>query len=142
MRRSPLKAIRVFCVECQGGSFQSVIDCHDMRCPLYEYRHGIALEAGLHRPLRAIKMYCFDHCQAGMCRNVVENCQGNMAFVGPCPLFPFRLGVNPNIGMETREKARLRELKKVADGSNSLLILPNQRPFDAPESTKTRQAIL
>jgi hypothetical protein len=33
LKRSPLAAIRAFCVECQGGSFQGVAECADRLCP-------------------------------------------------------------------------------------------------------------
>ena len=129
-KRSPLKAIRAFCVECQGDSFQAVSECKDTACPFYAYRSGDALPAGQHKPMSAIKAYCFGNCLPGASREAIADCQGNKAYAGPCPVFPFRLGKNPNISEETREKARQRELRKVADGSNPLLKLPAHRLFD------------
>ena len=41
---------------------------------------------------------------------------------------------------QSQRKARQRELKKVADGSNSLLLLPAHKPFRVPESLKINQA--
>ena len=120
-RRSPLKAVRTFCVECQGDSFPAVTECRDLACPFYAYRHGTPPEGQPHKPLRGIKTYCSNFCLPDGGRDAVLACQGDKALSGPCPVFPFRLGVNPNISAETREKARQRELKKMADGSNTLL---------------------
>jgi hypothetical protein len=143
-KRSPLKAIRVFCVECQGDSFQGVSECADTACPFREYRSGKALEAGQHRPLGAVRRYCHEYCQAGAGRAEVLSCQGDKPLDGGpgCPVFPFRLGKNPNISEETRKKARQRELAKLVEGANSLPLFPAHGLFDAPESTQTGPAIL
>lgn len=141
-KRSPLQAIRVFCVQCQGESFQAVTECADTACPFYPYRHGTPPEGLRHQPMKAIKQYCFGNCQCGAGRQEVVECQGDKAAAGPCPAFPFRLGTNPNISAATREKARQRELRKVEEGTNTLPILPTHTPFDAPESTKALRAIL
>ena len=39
-RRSPLKAIRQYCIECAGDSMPEVRQCHLTDCPLYGYRMG------------------------------------------------------------------------------------------------------
>jgi hypothetical protein len=95
--------------------------------------------------MKAIKAYCFDNCQAGSGRDEVLNCKGDEPWkdvLQPCPVFPFRLGKNPNISMETREKARQRELRKVADGSNSLLKLPALVGSSSLKSSETGKAIV
>lgn len=38
--RSPLKAIRKFCVECMGGNRVEVKACTSPKCPLYAFRMG------------------------------------------------------------------------------------------------------
>jgi hypothetical protein len=38
--RSPLTAIRAFCVECQGGSPKSVNKCTLVECPFWAFRMG------------------------------------------------------------------------------------------------------
>ena len=136
-KRSPLESIRAFCIECQGGSFQSVTECTDAACPFSPYRHGVPLPKGHHAPLRACKRYCHESCQADGGRDEVVACRGDEAVLGPCSVFPFRLGRNPNISDATREKARQRELRKLADGSNALSFSPAQRPFQLPKSTET-----
>jgi hypothetical protein len=38
--RSPLTAVRAFCVECMGGYLQLIPSCPSQRCPLHPYRMG------------------------------------------------------------------------------------------------------
>ena len=40
MAKSPVKAIREFCLECCGGSRAEVKSCLATRCPLYAFRFG------------------------------------------------------------------------------------------------------
>ncbi len=37
---TPLRAIKMFCVECFGGSAREVSRCTSYNCPLYEFRKG------------------------------------------------------------------------------------------------------
>lgn len=37
---TPLKAIKMFCVECFGGNAREVSRCTSPNCPLYEFRQG------------------------------------------------------------------------------------------------------
>lgn len=37
---TPLKAIKMFCVECFGGQARAVSRCTSLGCPLYEFRQG------------------------------------------------------------------------------------------------------
>ena len=136
---SPLKAIRSFCVACQGESPIAVTECTDLHCPFHPYRHGTPPKGKRHQPMKAVKLYCLDNCQAGAGREEVAICQGDTALLGPCLVFPFRLGVNPNISEATREKARQRELRKMEQGTNTLPIFAAHALFDAPESTITNR---
>jgi len=99
---TPLKAIRRQCLSCMGGSFKLVADCPGLECSLYPYRFG-RLDGADGRTLRAIREYCLE-C-AGSAYEV-KTCQGDKAADGPCPLYGFRLGKNPNISEETRKKRR------------------------------------
>ena len=38
--KTPIKSIRAYCIECQGGSFKEVRLCTSHDCPLYAYRMG------------------------------------------------------------------------------------------------------
>lgn len=40
INRSPLKAIRRYCVECSGGNTAEVRRCWAKECPLYPFRKG------------------------------------------------------------------------------------------------------
>ena len=37
---SPVKAIRMKCLECSGGAYSEVTNCWATKCPLYVYRFG------------------------------------------------------------------------------------------------------
>ena len=90
-KRSSLQAIRLFCAECQGDSAQGVAECRDTVCALHPYRHGVGLDTEEHEPLAAIRTFCI------MCTGYdVFDCKGDQAEAGPCPVFPFRLGINPS----------------------------------------------
>lgn len=112
--KSPLRAIREFCKECQDGSFQAAAACNDSGCPFYLYRDGKPLPRGKHKPTSTIKQYCHEYCQAGAGREEVKNCQGDKALLGACPIYAFRLGRNPNIRDETRAKHRAISKERVA----------------------------
>ena len=135
-KRSPLEAIRVFCVECQGGSFQGVTECADRDCPFHPYRHGAALAKGHHSHVRACRAFCFENCLPVAGVDTVKDCGGDTALLGPCPVFPYRLGKNPNISAATREKRRQAALER---GPVGIIATQNSRihtPSDAPESTE------
>ena len=135
---SALEAIRRFCVQCEGDSPTNVSECLYKACPFYAYRLGVALPAGKHRPLKAIRTFCLEECQAGsQCQ--VEGCQGDTAAAGPCPAFPFRLGKSPNVTTETREKRRAANFRQTAAGKNVLgsISARHSKPFQAAESLKS-----
>ena len=114
-----LEAIRKFCLQCQGGVSANVTECQHTACPFYAYRMGVALPAGKHRPLKTIRTYCVEECQAGN-QGQVDDCQGDTAAAGPCPAFPFRMGRNPNITKAQREKLRTAAFRRMGDGSMGL----------------------
>lgn len=124
-KRSPLGAIRVFCLECQGQSSPAVTACMDTSCPAYNYRLGEKLPVGVHRPLPAIRTYCLTYCQSGNSSEEVKSCCGNKPtdhkVQGPCQLFPFRLGKNPNISAATRAQRHLSASKRVAKGASGFV---------------------
>ena len=142
--KSPLKALYAFCVECQGNKAERVAECNFIDCPFYRYRHGVALPKGQHSPIRACKKYCHDQCQAGAApgSDEVRNCQGDKALLGPCPVFPYRLGRNPNISEETKRARRERALKRVVKGTSGFSIEAHHSTFQLPESTKAGRADL
>jgi hypothetical protein len=106
-----------------------VIECADTACPFHPYRHGVALEKGRHSPVRACRAFCFENCLPGAGVDTVKDCGGDTAMLGPCPVFPFRLGKNPNISEETREKARQRTAKRVQKGTAGFSKTATHSPF-------------
>jgi hypothetical protein len=141
-KRSPLAAIRAFCVQCQGDSSQAVTGCIDVVCPFYEDRHGSALEKGRHSPVKACREYCKTNCLPEANKEEIRDCGGDTALLGPCPVFPFRLGTNPNISAGTREKLRQAAIKHNHLGLNIEAAALAHAPFKVPESTKTGPAEL
>ena len=134
-RRSPLKTIRMFCLECQGSSSIAVKECRDTTCPFQPHRYGTLPKVKGHQPMKAIRNYCLAYCQFGSRKEVI-NCEGDNAMSGPCPLFPFRLGVNPNITPETREKRRQAALRHDPLRVLKIKISLHQTSFDGPQSTQ------
>ena len=137
-RLTALEAIRKFCLQCQGGVSANVTECQYAVCPFYPYRLGVALPAGKHRPLKTIRAYCVEECQAGN-QGQVDYCQGDTAAAGPCPAFPFRMGKSPNVTAGTREKRRAANFRQTAAGKNALGLIsaPHSRPLQAAESLKS-----
>lgn len=99
---------------------------------------GVALPAGKHRPLKTIRAYCVEECQAGN-QGQVEGCQGDTAVAGSCPVFPFRMGRNPNITQEQREKLRTAAFRRMEDGSMGLasVLARANGHFQLVKSSKT-----
>ena len=135
---SALEAIRKFCLQCQGGVSANVTECQYTACPFYAYRMGVALPAGKHRPLKTIRTYCVEECQAGN-QGQVDDCQGDTAAAGSCPVFLFRMGRNPNITKEHREKLRTAAFRRMEDGSMGLASVLSRAngPFQPAESSKS-----
>ena len=144
-RRSPLQAIRAFCLECEGDSPDNVKDCLNPACQFYVYRLGAPPKGQAHKPLPAIKEYCHDQCQAGSGREEVLSCKGDEPVydvLQPCPVYPFRLGKNPNISAKTRERLRQVALLRDPLGLQTGKISQALARFDAPESHETDGAIV
>jgi hypothetical protein len=119
---TPLKAVRLACLECSNGSALEVRECVATSCPLWTFRFGrrpgaedkaavagkpvYPLEKRLTGTsgLKAVRRRCVD-C-AGGTDAAVRACT-----VSACPLFPYRLGRNPNIVRSPeRKKADARRL--------------------------------
>lgn len=119
-RRSPLQSIASHCRWCMGGSPE---DCPATACALYTMRNGRMPESGKRSPLAAIKSYCLA-CVGSHAE--VRDCQGHSPYLSQpaCSLWPFRAGVNPNIGKEKRERlsaiARKRGLGKAERAKTGL----------------------
>ena len=100
---SPLEAIRAFCLECDGSHVNA---CLYPACPFYDYRLGKRPAGKVCATVKAIQTYCHEECQAGSGSHEVLTCQGDKAILGPCPVFPFRMGKNPNRSIPLSEERR------------------------------------
>lgn len=112
MSDRPLRALRRFCLECQGGHLPSVTACRDVDCLLYALRcHdetagepesgdanarcGAALippakgACSAESPVRAIRRFCM---ACGGNRADVRTCDTKET----CPLWSYRFGVLPS----------------------------------------------
>ena len=107
-RLTPLKATRRHCLMCAGDNREYVRECSDRDCPAWPYRMGRDRVK-----LRTIRELCLE-CAGSV--QEVKDCTGgeDVCGLGPCPLWRFRLGSNPNITKATRQKqsqrAREREI--------------------------------
>lgn len=138
-KRSPLEVIRVFCIECQSGSFQGVSECADTACPFYPYRHGLALEKGRHSPVRACRKYCFENCLPDSGPEEIRMCGGDTALLGPCLVFPFRMGKNPNKQKPLSEERRA----SLLENGKKYHFKPGPKgAFTSSESTETTRGEL
>jgi len=108
-RRSPLDGIRAYCLWCCGGSPSEVNRCPSDECACHPYRLG-AIQSGASRSLiKAIKDRCADCMPEG-----AEECDAYQEYEHhpACPLWPFRLGRNPNYGLAQREERKRRGKKQ------------------------------
>lgn len=87
MIKSPLKAIRKYCLWCCGESALEVRLCPAYDCPLHPFRFGRKPKK-VSSALKAIKERCFN-C-SGFEKKQVRECP-----FPECPLYPYRLGKNP-----------------------------------------------
>jgi hypothetical protein len=122
-RYTPLKAIRMRCLDCSGMCPSEVRNCdrdgiREHWCELWPYRMG-------HRPekkpalsaLQSIRRYCVDNCMCGQVNEVRLCPQG---FDGPgttCPLYEFRFGHNPNRKGIGNKNASFGRNRPVSSGS-------------------------
>lgn len=114
-RAAVMRALRRFCLECQGGSSDAVRHCEDTRCALWAWRIPDAAEAtgedgsaggcGTRPALRAIRRHCLI-CAGG--RGDVRACSAREG----CTLWSFRFGVTP--GTYRAVRARLSAPKRLS----------------------------
>ena len=104
-KTSPNKAIRKFCIACQGGSSKRVEECEDGTCLFFNYRNGTEPEETLRSNVQQIRQYCL------MCsdndRSEVRSCSART----DCALWSFRFGCTPKTW--TRVKQRVNQPKKL-----------------------------
>lgn len=97
---SPLKAIRLNCLECCLNQPKEVRLCAASGCPSHILRMGKGVPGV--RPLQVIKEHCI---VCGGHEEPPKDCK-----MTDCPLYPFRTGHNPNragIGNKSPNQANL-----------------------------------
>lgn len=108
MRDNPIRALRRFCLECQGGHAPSVISCLDTACPFHPFRlpfpevppsaagtaapkNGASLDeslAGSVPAARVIRRFCMGCAGGG---KDVRECDAKEN----CAVWSYRFGVSP-----------------------------------------------
>jgi hypothetical protein len=99
-QRTPLQAVRKFCIECCGGSKPDVKTCGGDKpimcgdhpnCPLFPHRGGRKRVS-----VKTIRKHCI------ICTNnshdAIRECPSTECF-----LYPFRMGKNPNYSEKTKK---------------------------------------
>lgn len=85
-----VKAVRRFCLDCQGGQPSLVRACEEDNCPLHPWRltDAVPYYAAFGRVLRAVRRHCLV-CAGD--RRETRSCDAEAS----CPLWEFRFGVHP-----------------------------------------------
>lgn len=88
--KKAVRAVRRFCLECQGEQAELVRECVDGGCPLYPWRLPAAepFQEGKGRALRAVRRHCLI-CAGD--RREARSCDAKSS----CPLWDYRFGVLP-----------------------------------------------
>lgn len=70
--------------------------------------------------IKSIREYCVEVCCAGD-QEYVRECPDGVVLQGkpPCPLWPYRMGKNPNVSEEKKAKARERLLANPISQKNA-----------------------
>jgi len=87
LKFTPRKAIPKMCRECTGGK---IALCYSPNCKLYPYRYAANDGTPELSPLKAVKSHCLE-C-TGYEYQETKNCTDLK-----CPLYPYRLGKNPQL---------------------------------------------
>lgn len=115
---TPLRAIRLKCLDCCGDSPLEVRECTAAGCILWPWKSGKTPVSATMTALKTIRQKCLKGCGEDGATSEVRDCK-----LTDCPLHPFRLGTNPNISVSTRKKlsniARQRHTRNSAQISNS-----------------------
>ena len=99
-QKTPLQAVRKFCIECCGGSKPDVKTCGGDKpimcgdypcCPLFPHRGGRKRVS-----VKTIRNHCI------ICTNNSHDAIRECPSTG-CPLYPFRMGKNPNYSEKTKK---------------------------------------
>ena len=114
-RKTALESIRMFCVQCMGGSPSLVPECPSSDCAFYSYRSGVIADGAPRRLLRVIK----DYCAACAPEGDVSGCTAGKCYLSldPCPVWPFRSGRSPYYGEGRKERLRVHAIRSGSDAN-------------------------
>jgi len=99
--RSPLEAIRAFCLWCCGESAAEVRKCPATGCAFFSYRSGKITPATASSLLKAIEARCLDCKPDG-----AADCDASQAYKShpSCPCWPYRMGESEPQAYKSRGK--------------------------------------
>ena len=107
-KRTPTEAVKFFCkVFCCCGVQSMVKNCKgkvlfsEKSCPFHFYRLGKGRIS-----VKIIRQHCLNFCMGGS-KKAVKGCPSK-----DCPLYPFRLGTNPNYKKKGRDQRSKIAVKK------------------------------
>lgn len=126
--RTPLNAIRTYCVGCVGGVYKDIQECggHGKNKD-FEYCHFYPYRLGRGRPsVKTIRKFCLN-CM-GKSASMVFECT-----TFACPVYAYRMGKNPNYSGPGNPKVGTAALKAYRISKNR----GDRTLFDVP----TRQII-
>ncbi|MCC8194158.1 MAG: hypothetical protein LIP28_05895 [Deltaproteobacteria bacterium] len=85
-----VRAVRRFCLDCQGGQTSLVRECAEEDCPLHPWRlpDAAPYDEAHGRVLRAVRRHCLN-CAGD--RKEARSCDAEDS----CPLWAYRFGVHP-----------------------------------------------
>ena len=109
---SPLRSIRLKCLDCSGSIREVELCPAHSYCILFPYRKGHRPEGNASfRPLRTIREYCLQ-CGEENSSASVDACP-----VKTCPLYPYRKGTHPGRkGRVLTEEEKAELVEKLAAG--------------------------
>lgn len=133
---SPMKAIRVRCLEFVGYIADEVRNCTAPDCPLYPFRLGRSVR-GKSR-LKAIRKHCLT-CMGGSPPLVVDCPSGPQMAKSDsgCPVFGFRFGKNP----KRKGIGKGRDMTRVTEVAQKSRRQARVTVFRAPESMNSTKGI-
>lgn len=117
---TPLQSLRSYCLWCCGESAKEVRLCPSPKCVLYPYRLGTIPKGASRQLTKVIKSRCRECCERP------KDCDAGKPYMmhPPCHLWPFRMGRNPNVSEETRQKLR--------EHGKRLVRFPGSQPESGP----------
>ena len=108
-RMTPLKAIRVRCIECSGFEMKGVRECpfdgtNEAKCPLHHLRMGKGAKAAV----KIIRSYCLWCCNG-------QKQEVRLCTCVKCPLWEYRFGTRPKKAQECPSLVKILTTEEVLE---------------------------